>query len=520
MSTTTERSGSESVPVARAAWASKASSFERIDMSKEKNDNSPADKGKKGKAVHVFFHKLCASVKRPDRVLRLPAQTDAHLDDPEVMAVPGPSTIPDLLCLPGQVCADPEHSSGIREPKLHPDPFALSLCHKEAKKGRKRKAVRAFFRRACKAVKQLFSCCDSERVQPPKAEPDLDPSQLVLPEQDQDSADLQSSPEEEGPSEIQAQDEDLSGPESGSESGPVTGSWSIVSETGSVSIVSEMDTVLPDPEIELAQGSFVSLFEVGHLIASGNFSKVYEGTHAFSDKVKVALKCIPKRRADRYLDVPGHSKPLLAEVALMLRLGEAPSCLNILELHQWLEDESSFTLILEYPEPCRTLEDYILFSGPFSEAQAHLFMLQVLKAVKHCHERGVYHGDIRSRNILVTLYSLELKLFNFRCARLINSEGFDSSQYQGSDAYTPPEVLGLSMFHAAAADVWVLAVLLFEIIHRYLPFESFDAILHGYLRMDPTLSTACCDLIFHCLSRNPSHRLTLQQLEEHRWMKT
>lgn len=128
---------------------------------------------------------------------------------------------------------------------------------------------------------------------------------------------------------------------------------------------------------------------------------------------------------------PGHSRPVLAEVALMLRLGEAPSCPNITELHQWLEDESSFTLIMEYPEPCRTLEDYVLFSGPVSEAQARLFMLQVLQAVKHCHERGVYHGDIRSRNILVTLHSLELKLIDFRCARLISSEGFDSSQYQG-----------------------------------------------------------------------------------------
>jgi serine/threonine protein kinase len=87
---------------------------------------------------------------------------------------------------------------------------------------------------------------------------------------------------------------------------------------------------------------------------------------------------------------PGHSKPVLAEVALMLRLGEAPSCPNIMELHQWLEEESSFTLIMEYPEPCRTLEDYILFSGPVSEAQARLFMLQVLQAVKHCQANVIW----------------------------------------------------------------------------------------------------------------------------------
>ncbi len=170
----------------------------------------------------------------------------------------------------------------------------------------KRRAVHAFFRRACEAVKQLFPCCDPDRVQPPKAEPDLNQSQLVLPEQDQVSADLQSSPEEEGPSEIQAHDAVLSGsvpgPVSGSVPGPVSGSvpgsvsgsvpgpvsGSVPgSESGSVPgsvsgsvpgpvsgsfpgsvsgpvslIVSETapDTVLPDPEIQLPQGESLLLY--------------------------------------------------------------------------------------------------------------------------------------------------------------------------------------------------------------------------------------------------------------------
>ncbi len=155
-----------------------------------------------------------------------------------------------------------------------------SLVLEEAQKGMKRRTVRVFFRRACEAVKKLFPCCDPDRVQPPKAEPDPDPSQLVLPEQDQVSADLQSSPEEEGPSEIQAHDAVLSGPVSGSESGPVPGSESgpipgsesgpvLGSESGPVSdpvsIVSETapDTVLPDPEVQLLQGescSFASCY--------------------------------------------------------------------------------------------------------------------------------------------------------------------------------------------------------------------------------------------------------------------
>ncbi|KAK2915771.1 hypothetical protein Q8A67_000145 [Cirrhinus molitorella] len=99
---------------------------------------------------------------------------------------------------------------------------------------------------------------------------------------------------------------------------------------GSVSFVSETaasDTE-PEPEIDLPQGSVVSLFEVGHLITSGKFSKVYKGLHIFSEKVKVGIKCIPKRRADRYLDIAGHAKPVLAEVALMLSLLSKESILD------------------------------------------------------------------------------------------------------------------------------------------------------------------------------------------------
>ncbi len=77
----------------------------------------------------------------------LSAQTDAHLDDPEVTPVPGPTAAadpaaPELLCLPGQVCDDPEllscvpRSSRIidqtQDPDtLVPDSSVLNPCHSE-----------------------------------------------------------------------------------------------------------------------------------------------------------------------------------------------------------------------------------------------------------------------------------------------------------------------------------------------------------------------------------------------------
>ncbi|KAI2645895.1 Zinc metalloprotease ZmpB [Labeo rohita] len=300
---------SENEPVPVTAWAAGEMKASSPPDSMENRQKDKPTKGKKGKAARTLLRRVCKAVKRPffaccdpDRVVCLTPQTDA-LDDTEVTPVPGPSRItptadadpftPDLVCLPGQVCEYPESpscvpgSSGIKhlDPENVTDSSSLNLCDKKAKKGRKRKAVRAFFRRACEAVKQLFPCT----VRPPKAEPDHVESQFVpeeesLPEQDQVSTDLESVPVEEGPSEIEQEPEDvvLPGSVSSSVSGSVSGSEQIVSEAAS-------DTE-PEPEIELPQGSIVSLYEVGHLIASGKFSKVYEGTHVFSEKLKVAIK--------------------------------------------------------------------------------------------------------------------------------------------------------------------------------------------------------------------------------------
>jgi len=116
----------------------------------------------------------------------------------------------------------------------------------------------------------------------------------------------------------------------------------------------------------------------------------------------------------------------------MLRLGQAPSCPNIIELHHWIEDEDSFNLIMEKPNPCQNLWQYITDTDDITEAKARWMIRQLVQAIKHCVDRGVFHGDMHLGNILmVTDDSLTLKLIDFGSGRLITSEGFNSSEYQG-----------------------------------------------------------------------------------------
>ncbi|XP_026131746.1 5'-AMP-activated protein kinase catalytic subunit alpha-2-like [Carassius auratus] len=494
----------------------------------ESVENSPTEKPAKGRKIGAVFRRVWKAVKRPfhccdqNSVVRLTPQLKQ--DDSELMPAPSPFRItptaptdapePELVNLPGQVCEEVELcvpgpsrteqtlDTDLSDPESSPvaDPSSSDLGNEKPKKQRKRKAVHAFFRRFRKAVKHLFPCRDSKRVEDSTPQVALDDSEIKLADEtisvepepgcqtrsDQVCAALQ-------PSSVQEADQD-----------PATPAVSCVSDSS-------------DLEISMDSGSRVSFFVVGELLGRGSFGLVYEGSHIFSDRIKVAMKYIHKHQADRYLDAPGHSKPVLAEVAMLLRLGQPPLCPNVIKLHDWIENKKSFVLIMEYPEPCHTLHQHIIYSDDTNEKKARWIICQLIQAVKHCIDRGVFHGDIHSGNILVTDPSLKLKLIDFGCAHPLSSEGNLSSEYRGAPFCTPPEVLMHTTFHANPAYVWAVGVVLFEILHGYLPFESQDEILRGYVQTKLTLSSACRDLIFQCLIRNPSNRLTLEHLEEHRW---
>ncbi|XP_043116406.1 serine/threonine-protein kinase pim-3-like [Puntigrus tetrazona] len=48
-------------------------------------------------------------------------------------------------------------------------------------------------------------------------------------------------------------------------------------------------------------------------------------------------------------------------------------------------------------------------------------MRQAVLAAKHCLDRGVFHRDIKSDNILVNTETLQLKLIDFGCGKLLET---------------------------------------------------------------------------------------------------
>jgi len=102
--------------------------------------------------------------------------------------------------------------------------------------------------------------------------------------------------------------------------------------------------------------------------------------------------------------------------------------------------------------------------------------LQVLDALKHSHEIGVIHRDLKPHNILVDAAG-RARLVDFGVARLMSDgrrTGFhtETGNLVGTFAYMSPEQAdGSSDQITSSTDLYQLAVVLYEMISGSLPYD-------------------------------------------------
>eukprot|EP00930_Biecheleria_cincta_P026695 TRINITY_DN18771_c0_g1_i1.p1 TRINITY_DN18771_c0_g1~~TRINITY_DN18771_c0_g1_i1.p1 ORF type:complete len:364 (-),score=78.66 TRINITY_DN18771_c0_g1_i1:60-1151(-) len=91
---------------------------------------------------------------------------------------------------------------------------------------------------------------------------------------------------------------------------------------------------------------------------------------------------------------------------------------------------------------------------------------QMLEAVRHCHERGFVHRDLKADNFIFECAepsSCSLKLIDFGLAgRVGHGEKLDGRA--GSVHYSAPEALAASSGYGLAADMWSIGALFFLLL--------------------------------------------------------
>ncbi|XP_036436134.1 serine/threonine-protein kinase pim-1-like [Colossoma macropomum] len=262
--------------------------------------------------------------------------------------------------------------------------------------------------------------------------------------------------------------------------------------------------------------TFATRYVLGEKLGEGGFGSVFKG-HRISDGLQVAIKIVQKLDDDRYVQSPDELKVVPVEVALLQIMSRPPICNTVIQLIEWFDEPDRYILILERPDPCKSLDGFLQdYGGYVTEDMARGIMWQSVVAALQCSKRGVLHRDIKLENLLINLDTLAVKLIDFGCGDLIKKSGYNI--FEGTIEYCPPEFFRKGRYYAGRATVWSLGVLMFRMVCGYLPFAKED-ITGGALHFRDGLSNECRSLIRWCLKRNPTRRPTLQKMQQHNWLR-
>lgn len=138
-------------------------------------------------------------------------------------------------------------------------------------------------------------------------------------------------------------------------------------------------------------------------------------------------------------------------------------------------------------------------------------------------EQSVIHRDLKTANIIVTR-DQSIKIIDFGIATMLKNFVEEDATLCGTPNYLAPETLKGKRF-GPQCDLWSLGCVLYCMLVGSPPFESGDVestikrIKKSTFTIPSYLSPEAQSLISQLLTGNPKHRITIDEVLTHPFLK-
>jgi serine/threonine-protein kinase len=220
---------------------------------------------------------------------------------------------------------------------------------------------------------------------------------------------------------------------------------------------------------------------------------------------KVALKLLHRRFAED----PGFVERFRREAQAAAGLQHP----NVVSVYDRGAYDDTYYIAMEYL-PGRTLKQLVRDEAPLDPVRAIDITIQILKAARFAHRRGVIHRDLKPHNVIIDEQD-HAKVTDFGIARAGASDMTETGSIMGTAQYLSPEqAQGLAV--SASSDLYSIAVVLYELLTGRVPFDAEAAVtiaLKHVSEAPPAISTInpsvppeLEQVVMWALNKNPADR--------------
>ncbi len=187
-----------------------------------------------------------------------------------------------------------------------------------------------------------------------------------------------------------------------------------------------------------------------------------------------------------------------------------PNIVGIFDRGEW---NGTYYIAMEYVAG-RSLKAIVRETGPLDPAVAIDTVIQILRAARFAHRRGVIHRDLKPHNVILDEEG-RARVTDFGIARAGASDMTLTGSIMGTAQYLSPEqAQGYAV--SAASDIYSVGVILYELLTGVVPFEGETAVAVAFKQvsaaprppseMNPSLPHSLDAVVLRALAKDPIER--------------